>query len=101
MTEIKEILGMPEENSDEEEDELWKNTFKNGLLQQKIQKKNGASGTLQWAEQEVTRNDDILSRMSAKQNSKSPIHQQTTYNNGRTRTSSQPKQPPDLQQPQT
>lgn len=46
MTEIKEILGMPEENSDDEEDELWKNTFKNGLLQQKNQKKNGVSGTL-------------------------------------------------------
>ncbi|CAD8062868.1 unnamed protein product [Paramecium sonneborni] len=62
---LKQLLGLPEECSDDEED-LWKNTLKNGQLS-KQNSKPPLSKPTQWAEQAITQADDVLSKMSQKQ----------------------------------
>ncbi|CAD8152873.1 unnamed protein product [Paramecium octaurelia] len=63
--ELQQLLGLPEECSDDEED-LWKNTMKNGQLA-KQNSKPPLSKPAQWAEQAITQADDVLSKMSQKQ----------------------------------
>lgn len=34
-SDLNDLLGLPEENSEDEEDDIWKNTIKNGKLEKK------------------------------------------------------------------
>ncbi|CAK75633.1 unnamed protein product (macronuclear) [Paramecium tetraurelia] len=98
---LQQLLGLPEECSDDEED-LWKNTMKNGQLA-KQNAKPPLSKPAQWAEQAMTQADDVLSKMSQKQGterdkreqSSQKIQQQEPLNTKQKQTSSSvPKKTP-------